>query len=147
MPRNAALYEDDFYAWTIEQARLLRTGDVSVIDMDNIAEEIEDMGRSIRHELKSRLRILLMHLLKWCYQKRARSRSWSSTILTQRQEIEDLLVESPSLRPRLGQMLLEAYGHARQLAAIETGLSISRFPQDCPFTPEQVLAREFLPEP
>ena len=134
-------------AWTVEQARLLRAGEFSEIDVENIAEEIESMGRSDRREIHSRLVVLLMHLLKWQYQKRARSRSWSSTILTQRREIEQLLAESPSLRPSFIQMFPKAYADARQQAALETGLRIGTFPETCAFTPEEALTREFLPEP
>jgi hypothetical protein len=147
MTRNTVDYEKDFYAWTVEQARLLRSGELSEIDVENIAEEIESMGRSDRREIHSRLVVLLMHLLKWQYQKRARSRSWSSTILTQRREIEQLLAESPSLRPSFIQMFSKAYADARQQAALATGLRIGTFPETCLFTPEEVLTREFLPEP
>ena len=77
MPRNSIEYEQDFYAWTVEQSRLLRSGELSTIDAANIAEEIESMGRSDRRELKSRLVVLAMHLLKWRHQPGARSRSWS----------------------------------------------------------------------
>jgi hypothetical protein len=147
MTRNTIDYEKDFYAWTVEQARLLRAGEFSEIDVENIAEEIESMGRSDRREIHSRLVVLLMHLLKWQYQKRARSRSWSSTILTQRREIEQLLAESPSLRPSFIQMFPKAYADARQQAALETGLRIGTFPETCAFTPEEALTREFLPEP
>jgi len=65
MSRNAVDYEDDFYAWTVEQARLLRSGELSAIDAANVAEEIESMGRSDRRAIESRLAVLLTHLLKW----------------------------------------------------------------------------------
>src|SRR5215813_5357662 len=108
MTRNSADYEVDFYAWTVEQARLLRSGDLAAVDVANIAEEIESMGRSDRRELKSRLVVLVMHLLKWRHQRGARSRSWSATIDEQRLQIEGILSESPSLRPTVAQMLVEA---------------------------------------
>ena len=72
MPRNSVDYEEDFYAWTVEQARLLRLGDLSAIDVANIAEEIESVGRSDRRALESRLTVLLTHLLKWRIQSRMR---------------------------------------------------------------------------
>ena len=65
MTRNTVDYEKDFYAWTVEQARLLRSGELSEIDVENIAEEIESMGRSERREIGNRLTVLLSHLLKW----------------------------------------------------------------------------------
>ena len=98
MVRNTAEYEEDFYLWTVEQASLLRSGELSAIDAANIAEEIESMGRSDRRELKRRLIVLLTHLLTWRHQPEARSRSWSSTIREQRQQIELVLEDSPSLR-------------------------------------------------
>ena len=81
MPHNSVDYESDFYAWTVEQSRLLRSGELTAIDAVNIAEEIESMGRSDRRELRSLLVVLVMHLLKWRHQPGARSRSWSATIV------------------------------------------------------------------
>jgi hypothetical protein len=81
---NSSTHENDFYAWTQEQAHLLRTGQLHQIDLQNIAEEIEDMGRSERRQLESRLEILIMHLLKWQFQPNLRSRSWQLTIKEQR---------------------------------------------------------------
>src|SRR6266852_4161446 len=98
MARNSIGYEEDFYAWTVEQARLLRSGDLTAIDIANIAEEIESMGRSDRRALESRLTVLLTHLLKWQIQQRLRSSSWSGSIAEQRRRIAKLLRESPSLR-------------------------------------------------
>src|SRR5271165_6548222 len=109
MPRNSVNYDEDFYGWTVEQSRLLRSSELSAIDAANIAEEIESMGRSDRPELKSRLVVLLMHVLKWRHQPGGRSRSWSATIDEQRLQIEGLLVESPSLQPSVPAMLAEAH--------------------------------------
>jgi len=146
MPRNFVDYEDDFYAWTVEQSRLLRSGELLLIDAANIAEEIESMGRSDRRELKSRLVVLVMHLLKWQHQPAARSRSWSATIDEQRLQIEGVLAESPSLRPMTAALLSEAYAIARARAIAETGLAEEVFPETCPFTANQILSRAFLPE-
>jgi hypothetical protein len=146
MPRNSVDYEEDFYSWTVEQSRLLRAGELSAIDAANIAEEIESMGRSDRRELKSRLVVLLMHLLKWRHQPGSRSRSWSATIDEQRLQIEGILGESPSLRPSVAAMLVEAHAIARARAIAETGLADEAFPEACPFTAEEVLLRTFLPD-
>jgi hypothetical protein len=146
MPRNSVDYEEDFYAWTVEQARLLRSGDLSAIDIANIAEEIESMGRSDRRALESRLTVLLTHLLKWRIQERMRSGSWSGTIREQRRRILKLLQESPSLRPFIDEALAEAYSDAREAASSQTGLSDAEFPAECPFSAEEVLSRSFLPE-
>jgi Domain of unknown function DUF29 len=100
MPRNAAAYDEDFFAWTEEQARLLRAGEFSHLDIANIGEEIESMGCSERGEIESSLVVLLAHLLKWQVQVGFRSKSWSATIQQQRDRIEDLLDVSPNLRPK-----------------------------------------------
>jgi hypothetical protein len=146
MDRNSALYEEDFYAWTIEQARLLREGALSEIDAENIAEELECMGKSNRRELRSRLIVLLMHLLKFRFQADRISPSWRITIRAQRDEIQALLADSPSLHPAVTEMLARAYIRARQDAIDETGLPATAFPAECPFTPEQILSEDFLPE-
>ena len=146
MPSNSVDYEEDFYAWTVEQARLLRLGELSAIDAANIAEEIESMGRSDRRAIESRLTVLLTHLLKWREQPSLRGASWSGTIREQRRRIEKLLRESPSLRPFVSEALAEAYGEAREDAAEQAGLPETDFPAECPFTVEQVLSRDFLPE-
>jgi uncharacterized protein DUF29 len=146
MRRNSAAYDEDFYAWTQEQARLLRSGQFSQIDVENVAEELESMGRSDKREIDSRLEVLLMHLLKWQLQVKLRSPGWSGTIREQRRRIAKLLRESPSLRPAVGQLIPEAYTEARDMAAGETGLPETMFPADCPFTPDQILAEDFLPE-
>ena len=146
MPRNSVAYDDDFFAWTQEQARLLRDGELADIDVENLAEEIESMGRSNRRELRSRLAVLIMHLLKWRYQPVFRSTSWSGTIREQRTQIRELVDESPSLSSMLSGELSVIYKAAVVKAVIETGLEDSSFPADCPFTPEQILSEDFLPD-
>jgi hypothetical protein len=146
MARNTAGYDEDFYAWTMEQAQLLRSGDFSELDIENIAEELESMGRSDKREIESRLCVLLTHLLKWQLQAGLRSGSWSGTIREQRERIEDLLGESPSLRPLVASIRPALYNRARRRAADETGLPESSFAAECAFTPEQILSEDFLPE-
>jgi hypothetical protein len=146
MPRNAVDYEDDFFEWTVEQARLLRGGELSEIDAANIAEEIESMGLSDRRELRNRLIVLLSHLLKWAYQPDARSSSWLGTIREQRFQIEFILEDSPSLRRVVAQISPRDYDRARRKAVDETELPESTFPTECPFTADQILSDDFLPE-
>jgi hypothetical protein len=146
MPRNAAAYDEDFFAWTEEQARLLRAGEYSHLDAENLAEEMEDMGRSIRRELRNRLAVLTMHLLKWRYQPGHRSPSWSATIREQRQQVAELLEESPSLKRAPTQDLKTIYRLAVTKAVGDTGLAEATFPAESPFNPEQILAEDFLPE-
>jgi uncharacterized protein DUF29 len=146
MPRNAIAYDNDFFAWTEEQARLLRAGELAEIDAPNLAEEIESVGRSDRREIRSRLIVLLAHLLKWRFQPDARSAGWLATIRGQRDQIELILEDSPSLRPVIAEAQGRAHKRARTIATEETGLPETTFPVDCPFTPEQILAEDFLPE-
>jgi len=137
------LYDRDFYAWVNEQADLLRRRAVGELvndtdlDWPNIAEELDSVGGNTRRELRNRLVKLLQHLLKWHYQPEYRSRSWRSTIRTQRQQIEDLLADSPSLKAKLPELFLAAYPRARTDALEETGLL--DLPQTSPFTVEQAL--------
>ena len=137
-------YENDFYAWTQEQANLLRTGRLNQIDWQNIAEEIEDRGRAEKRQLESRLEILVMHLLKWQFQPNLRSRSWQLTVKEQRLRLETLLQENPSLKSSLDNALEKIYPLATLSAEKETGLS--SFPATCPYTLTELLSPEFLPE-
>lgn len=146
MPRNAAAYDDDFYAWTQEQARLIRSGSLDAVDLENVAEEIESMGRSDKREIVSRLTVLLAHLLKWQYQSAFRSRSWQQTIFEQRQKVGGLLEESPSLRPAVPDFVSRAYSSAVQEASIETGIAIEQFPPQCPYSTDHIFDIDFLPE-
>jgi Domain of unknown function DUF29 len=137
-------YEEDFFAWTQEQARMLRARATYGLDWDNLAEEIDSMGRRDRRELESRLRLILHHLLKWQAQPGLRGRSWQSTLREQRRQAEKLLKESPSLRPQLPSLVHEAYPDALVDALDETGLRPQSFPASCPFTIEQILDPAYL---
>jgi hypothetical protein len=145
MPRNAVAYDDDFFAWTQEQARLLRDGDVASIDLENLAEEIESVGRIDRREIRNRLTVLLVHLLKWQFQPKRRGSSWSTTIWEQRLQINSILEDSPSLRSFPAEVLGVSYRHACEKAAQETRIQPSIFPVECPYTLEQILSEDFLP--
>ena len=139
-------YEKDFYAWTQEQANLIRQGKFNEIDTLHIIDEIESMGRSEKRALKSRLAVLLMHLLKWQYQPTFRGVSWTITIRNQRWEIAELLEDNPSLQHWVTDTMLDAYKQARLNAQTETALRLDTFPEECPWTVEQVVANEFFPE-
>ena len=123
----------------MEQAHLLRNGEFARLDIANIAEELESIGRSDKRQIESRL-VVLTHLLKWQVQVGFRSRSWSAPIREQRRRIGQLVGESPSLQPAVDQLLAETFIEARERAADETGLAETAFPADCPFTADQVLA-------
>ena len=147
MSRNTALYDQDFYAWTQEQAALLREGAVHELDLTNLAEEIESLGKSDRRALGSHLRNLVLHLLKWQYQPSGRltGHSWQSSIRNARAEIAVLLEDSHSLQQECAELLVRWYPLARLDAADETRLPLDTFPATCPWTPEQVLDPDFWP--
>lgn len=139
-------YNQDFYAWAINNARLLRAGKLSEIDVENIAEEIECMGKSEKRELINKLAVLLAHLLKWKYQSAKRSNSWKYTIKEQRLRLARLISESPSLKKELEKKLNESYEDACYLALSETGLDEAIFPKKCPFSLKQALEPDFFPK-
>jgi hypothetical protein len=145
MSKTSRLYETDFYAWTIEQAKFLKDGVWDCLDISNLVEEIESLGRQQRQELRNRLGILLGHLLKWEFQPSHRSKSWLATLREQRRRIRDLLEESPSLKPYLPAMLEKAYQDGVDLAVRETSLNYKDFPQECLYSLEQVLDSSFFP--
>ena len=142
---TAKLYDEDFVRWIAETTRLLREGRFSEIDVEHVAEEIEDMGKNHHREMASRLRLIIQHLLKWQLQPKERSGSWKSTIVTQRRDLEDLFEQSPSLRRAAPRSLPRVYRQAIEDAASETGLAEDSFPSKCPYTLEQILDRNFLP--
>ncbi len=141
------LYDEDFALWCDETARLLRAGRLSDIDVENLVEEMEAMAGNQRREVRSRLRVLLMHLLKWEKQPDKRGRSWVSTIITQRRELGLLFEQSPSLRRTLTESLGKAYAEAMKDAARETGLPASTFASERRYPADQILDDDFWPGP
>jgi len=143
---TAQLYETDFYGWTQHQAETLRARNFAGMDLDNLIEEIESMGRSEQRELESRLEILLMHLLKWVFQADYRGTSWELTIEEQRRRIVNHMAKNPSLKSKLADACQTAYSYAVLGAAKETRLSRSIFPASLPWTFEQIMDDTFWPE-
>ena len=143
---SPTLYNTDFNLWIEETIKQLKLGDFQEIDIDNLIEEIESMGKSEKRELKSLFAVLMMHLLKWKYQPTKRSNSWLTTIREQRLQLSLLLKDSPSLKPLLEQEFEQWYYYAKKEAAKETKLSLDTFPESYPFTIEMVLDSDFLPE-
>jgi hypothetical protein len=138
------LYDLDFYLWITNTAQLLRDRKFDELDLDNLIEEIDDMGKDKRREVKSRLVVLLMHLLKYQYQPERRSSSWRSTILEQRRQIESLLKDSPSLKPYYLEVFADVYKNAVVDASAETLLPAQTFPVESPFLPEDVINSNFI---
>jgi hypothetical protein len=144
--KNRVGYEEDLYAWSLEQAALLRARRVEGLDWDHLAEELDSMGGYQRRELESRLCVILLHLLKWQAQPGLRGASWRKTLRTQRREIRNLLKQSPSLRRQVPDLMHEAYADAIKDAVDETGLPADRFPTECPYAADDVLAEAYLPD-
>ncbi len=142
---DRVLYQADYYGWLQENAQLIREKRFSELDVDNIIEELESMGKSEKRELSNRLTVLLMHLLKWQYQSVKRSTSWRNTIAVQRIDIRELLEDSPSLRREVTDKIAVAYEKAVLTAEVETGIEKQNFPAACPFSFEQILDEDFLP--
>jgi len=138
-------YETDVIAWANRQAALLRAGRFSELDIANIAEEIEDVGKSEERELASRMAVLLMHLLKWQYQPERQSRSWLRTIKEQRKRVILRVKRTPSLRHIMddGDWVAEVWADAVAKAVEETGLDV--FPDECRWQMEDVLREDWLP--
>jgi hypothetical protein len=127
-------------------ATALRSGNLAALDVANLAEEIESLGRRDRRELVSHLVVLLHHLLKWQFQSDLRSGSWRGTLAEQRIRIRRLLQDSPNLRSVLDDSIDECYADAKVQASAETSLATDRFPVDCPYPIESILSIEFLPD-
>ena len=145
---NITSYQSDIVAWANQQAALIRAGRFEFLDLENIAEEIEDVGRSQQDELASRMAVLLAHLLKYKFQPDyGNKRSWLRTIKEQRSRLNARLKKTPSLKPSLldEEWIADAWSDAVTLALKETGLDADTFPETCPWEMGQVLQEEWLP--
>ena len=142
---ESGLYDRDYYAWTQEQVDLLRAGRVNEIDLANLAEEVEDMGKRQKQAVASNLVVVLLHLLKYRFQPEQRANSWRASIREHRRRLRKAFEDSPSLRRYTEEVLVECYLDACEQAADETGLPAVVFPEHCPFSLDQVLDKDFLP--
>lgn len=139
-------YETDIVAWANEQARLIRAGQFDLLDLEHIAEEIEDVGKSEQNELANRMAVLLAHLLKWQYQPARRGSSWTRTIKEQRRRVQIRLEKTPSLKNCLADpsWWADAWADAVSQAISETG--VDTFPDVCPWAPHtEILNPDWLP--
>lgn len=141
------LYIKDFYTWCLEQAALLDARDADALDWEHLAEEMQLLAASERRALRSFLRGLLLHLLKWQYQPSLRQtgHSWERSITNGRREVRDLLEDEPGLQPLVDETLVRAYQYAKEDAAHETHLPLTTFPDTCPWTLGQMLDEAFWP--
>jgi phage host-nuclease inhibitor protein Gam len=147
MPK--ALYDTDFYAWTKAQAEALRTKDLGALDLENLAEEIDSLGKRDRRGVESYIEAVMKHLLKWVHQPQERSRrgrSWRLSVRNARSRMERLLEDNPSLRTMALERFVRTHQGARKAAAEETGLPLATFPEACPWTLAQLQDEEFSPD-
>ena len=145
MSEDSSQYEADFYQWSLEQARLLRSGEWKAVDVEHPAEEIEDMGKSLWREWESCLKVLIVHLLKCVFQPEFRGISWQLTIQEQRDQLHELLVDNPSLKNQMTASIDRTYPRAVKRTALEKSLTKATFPKGCPFRLEDILNETFLP--
>ena len=139
------LYEQDFYAWSEDQHKALKARRSAGLDWDNLAEEIRSLGGSERSEIRSRLAVILLHLLKWEHQPSKRKAGWAASLLESRDQLNERLKESPSLRSYPATVLDKQYQVARLRASDETDLPLQTFPERCPYDLAQILDESFLP--
>jgi hypothetical protein len=137
------VYAKDYYGWLLHQIECLRLGRLPSIDATNIAEELEDMGKSEYDRLTVFLKLIVLHMLKWDYQPDRRSQSWISSIRIHRRHFLKYLQRSPSLKPLQEQALQEAYMDAQDEASAETGLALEAFPETCPYSWDEIIERVF----
>lgn len=139
-------YEADLNAWSADQAARLRRLKPDAIDWQNVAEEIESLGRSDKRAIGSDLKIVLEHLIKWRYQPDKRSESWRDSIEEHRDRIQRIVDDSPSLARVPAAILVAEYGKARRKALRDTKLAPAAIPAACPFPIGEVLDPDFFPE-
>jgi hypothetical protein len=148
--------EEDFYAWCAYEANNLRVQRPALIDWAGLAEELEDMGQSIKHSLTSHLARILEHLLKLRYEtsplERAnRERGWKVDLAKHRDDAADILGDSRTLRNQLRDFVTKAYPRARRYAGTEM-VNLKDpwrnvFPAECPWSIDEILDDDFFPAP
>ncbi|MDJ1185426.1 DUF29 domain-containing protein [Roseofilum casamattae] len=140
------LYDRDYCQWLQTTSQLLRDRQLDRIDLEHLAEELEDMGKREKRAIESNLEVLLMHLLKYRYQSQKQTNSWCYTIYEHRKQLKKAFKDSPSLRGYCDRIFESCYTEARTMAALETGMDIDDFPELCPFSITETLDSEYWPE-
>ena len=144
---DAALYDEDYFTWTQRQADHIRLGHFSLIDVANVAEEIESLGKSQASELASRYKVLCLHLLKQMVQPALNGRSWRATIAEQRASVAVLLRKNPGLKSKKAALFADGYEIACKVAKAETGLPLALFPAEPPFSLTEAEDEGYEPKP
>lgn len=144
--RPTPLHEEDENLWLEKTSKLIQEKKWDEIDWDYLREYLEDMSKSEQRSIVSRLIVLLMHLLKWMFQKENRSNSWKSTIIEQRRELNLAFEDSKNLKNHAEKNFDKAYEKAREDASSETNLPIDTFPKEPPFNIDQIINKDYYPE-
>ncbi len=146
MTYTTTLYDTDFALWAEQTAQMLKGGLISDVDLKHLVEEVEDLSGRERDALYSNLKIVLLHLLKWEFQRHKQTNSWRASVVEHRQRIKRQVKKSPSLKPYPEEILSECYTEARELASVETELPLDTFPAECPYAIAIILNPDFLPD-
>jgi Domain of unknown function DUF29 len=142
----AIRYETDVVAWANEQAAFLRAGNFSALDIEHIADEVEDVGKSEQRELETRMGLLIAHLLKWKFQPTRRCKSWELTIREQRKGIALRIKRTPSLKTDLNDVEWQAAAWSEALLSAVKETDLDTFPEACPWAMDQILDQSFFPD-
>jgi hypothetical protein len=140
-----SLYDEDLCLWSETTAKLLEQKRFDEIDLEHLAEELHDVGKSERRTLRSQLERMMLHLLKWKYQPIMRTSSWRCSIQEGRRSIDQTVSDSPSLKRLVPDMIEQGYPYSREAAIAETGLPATMFPKECPFELNEILDYRFFP--
>jgi hypothetical protein len=140
------IYEQDFDQWLTITAQLLKEKEFNALDLENLINEIDSMGKNNKRELKNRLVVLIMHLLKWKYQPQKKSKSWLKTINEQRRQLDFLLEDNPSLKREIETIITKCYEKAKKEASLESDLALNIFPAQNPFPLADILDDDFFPK-
>lgn len=146
--KSASLYETDFQRWIDQTVEQLRAHDFSHIDLENLIEEIESLGRSEKRAISSYLMRLCEHILKlqyWELERERCFRGWRLEIANFRLDIHAMLDDSPSLRNYLDEKFVIEYTRARKLFLKASELNANLISEEPDFTLEQALDEDWLP--
>lgn len=141
----STLYEQDFLQWIEATIETLRQGKFTELDLENLLEELESIGKRERRSVRSNLIVIVVHLLKWKYQPEKRTKSWQITLLEHRRCLQEDFNDSPSLKNYYVDIFDSCYQQACKQATLKTDLPSTTFPDTSPFEQEQILDPDFLP--
>ena len=141
------LYEIDDYLWLEETIKLLKTKDLDNLDLDNLIEELESLGRNDLNKVRSLLRQIIIHILLleyWQEEYDRNYRHWQGEIIAFRDDLNNSLTNT--LKNKLVQELAHIYNVAVKVVVQKTGLASNLFPDNCPYSLEQLFDDNWYPQ-